>query len=102
MYNESGGYDVIELKQEDCQHGIVTLYDRIAQKLGFDIDNKRIEFNCRKICVSIDIQTELFKYYRFLDFSDFEIGAIWLNYGPKANIHEDGYIAHVFPGFIKK
>ena len=42
---------------------IPELYDAIAAELGYNISNKAIRYDCRKVCISENIQNMLWEAY---------------------------------------
>ncbi len=70
------------------------LYDAIAEKLGFDILDESLRYDCRKACISGNIQKMLYEAYEtenpqaFLadrEQAAFEVARLFLLYGPKAD-----------------
>lgn len=73
---------------------IPELYDAIATELGYNISNKGIRYDCRKVCISENIQKMLYETYEaqnpqaFLadrEQAAFEVARLLLLYGPKAD-----------------
>lgn len=70
------------------------LYDAIAEKLGFDILDESLRYDCRKACISGNIQKMLYEAYEtenlqaFLEDrqqATFEVTRLLLLYGPKVD-----------------
>ena len=70
------------------------LYDAIAEKLGFDILDESLRYDCRKVCISENIQKMLYETYEaqnpqaFLadrEQAAFEVARLLLLYGPKVD-----------------
>ncbi len=73
---------------------IMGLYDAIAAALGYDISDESIRYDCRKVCISENIQKMLYETYEtenpqaFIENSEqaaFEVARLLLLYGPKAD-----------------
>lgn len=73
---------------------IMGLYDAIAAALGYDISDESIRYDCRKVCISENIQKMLYETYEaqnpqaFIENSElaaFEAARRFLLYGPKAD-----------------
>lgn len=89
----------LELKREECYCGIPEFYNMIARKLGYDPD--KVQFDCRKICVTKTVQNQIFSFYKNENNASREaINQTWLAYGPKANLPHNTYVVNVQNGFI--
>lgn len=76
----------IQLKKEDCYCDLDTFYGNVALKAGIHTEESTI-FDCRKICVSQAVASEISDYYKQeRQLSDYQVASIILCYGPKANI----------------
>lgn len=93
----------VSLKKEDCYCDLATFYENVARKISARITDKS-KFDCRKICVTKDVQEVLWSYYREeKNQTDEQIASILLIGGPKANLEEYGileYRAEVENGFV--
>ncbi len=71
------------------------------KKMGVTVTGST-QFDCRRICVTKSVQDELWAfYYEEECLSNFQISALFLNAGPKANISGGGeYIVEVEDGFV--
>ena len=89
----------VAFTEEECYCGITEFYKIIAEKLGYDTE--KVQYDCTKICVSVPIQNDIFKFYTAeTEMSEEGISVAWVLYGPKANLSEDTYVAEVQKGFI--
>ena len=95
--------DVAAVVKEDCYCDLATFYENVARKISARITDKS-KFDCRKICVTKDVQEVLWSYYREeKNQTDEQIASILLIGGPKANLEEYGileYRAEVENGFV--
>lgn len=74
----------VSLKKEDCYCDLATFYENVARKISARITDKS-KFDCRKICVTKDVQEVLWSYYREeKNQTDEQIASILLIGGPKA------------------
>ena len=93
----------VQLRKEDCYCDLTEFYENVARKILVGITDKTC-FDCRKICVTKSVQEVLWSYYRDeKGKTDEQIAAMWLGYGPKANLGERGipeYRAKIEDGFI--
>ena len=93
----------VSLKKEDCYCDLATFYENVARKISARITDKS-KFDCRKICITKDVQEVLWSYYREeKNQTDEQIASILLIGGPKANLEEYGileYRAEVENGFV--
>lgn len=73
---------------------IPELYDAIAAALGYDIADENIRYECRKVCISENIQNMLWEAYKmkkpqafFIDKerASLEVNRRLLLYGPKVD-----------------
>ena len=70
---------MVKLKLKGQIAGVVDLYNKIADQLGYDC--RKCEYDCREIEVSKDIEEKIRKKYEDPE----EFGMVWLIYGPKMN-----------------
>lgn len=91
----------IELTREDCYCGLPKFYETVAKKMGVVITDST-SFDCRKICVTKNVQDELWAYYYEEEgYANLQISALFLNVGPKANLEDpDLYLAETEDGFV--
>lgn len=91
------------LEKEDCYCDLDKFYSNVAEKMRADISSETM-FDCRKICVTKQVQDELWKYQREeKDLENQSIAALFLCMGPKANLDEQRdcpYVAEVQDGFL--
>lgn len=73
------------LSKEECECGLEGFYENAARKLGIKI-TENTRYDCRKICVTKPVQDYIWKHYVERGYSDAEIAAFMLQYGPKANL----------------
>lgn len=89
----------IYLTKKECYCGIVDFYQIIAAKMGYNSDE--ITFDCRKISVTNAVMDQIFAYYtEECQMSEGDIAQGRVDFGPKADILEDGYMAVIHKGFI--
>lgn len=88
---------------------IPELYDAIATELGYNISNKGIRYDCRKVCISENIQKMLYETYEtenpqaFLENSElaaFEVTRRLLLYGPKVDAALPDNTVRTEDGFV--
>lgn len=73
---------------------LATFYENVARKISARITDKT-KFDCRKICVTKDVQEVLWSYYREeKNQTDEQIASILLIGGPKANLEEHGILEY--------
>lgn len=93
----------IVLEKEDCYCDLDTFYSNVAEKMSADISPETM-FDCRKICVTKQVQDELWKYQKEeKGLKDQAVASFFLCLGPKANLtdqKECPYIAEVQDGFL--
>lgn len=93
----------VQLSKEDCYCDLTDFYENVARKIPVGITDRTL-FDCRKICVTKLVQDTLWSYYREEQhISNMDITAIFLIYGPKANLKKAKdmpYRAEVEDGFI--
>ncbi len=89
------------LKENQCYCGLVDFYNNICIAAGQDSSNIDLRFDCTKIHVTSSIQEQIFKYYKTTCHSTDEgFAALWVLYGPKADLEEDGYFVQIDEGFF--
>lgn len=91
------------VEEKDCYCSLNNFYEKVAKKMGIAITDDII-FDCRKICVTKAVQDELWAYYYNEEcLSNFQISALFLHAGPKANIQiPNQYIIEAENGFAMK
>ncbi len=91
----------INFSIDDCYCGIPQFYKNVAKKMGVAVTDSTY-FNCTKICVTKSVQDELWAYYYDEEgYTDFQIIALFLSVGPKANLEcRELYSAEVEDGFV--
>lgn len=96
---------MIELTFDDCYQSLVDFYEKAAELGGIKY-TKDSCFDCRKICVTKEVQDILFLYYKEqLNLDAREIGSHFLQFGPKASLKKDADSdnprrAFIKPGFV--
>lgn len=91
------------MEEKECYCSLDNFYEKVAKKMGVAVTDTNV-FDCRKICVTKAVQDELRAYYYNEEcLSNFQILALFLNAGPKANIQiSNQYIVEVENGFVIK
>ena len=90
----------LRFSEEDCYCGIPEFYDCIAEKLGYISQTVR-RYDCTKVSVSKPIQDRIYTFYKDNEgWSEEQISAAWLIYGPKTDISSDECFVNVQQGFI--
>jgi len=91
------------LKKHESYCELEKFYEMVAEKIGVVVTDDVI-FDCRKICVTKNVQDEIWSYYREVKFAkDEEIAMLLVCSGPKANLeamNSDQYRAEVEDGFL--
>lgn len=87
------------ITEEECQNEIEKFFENAAKIAGYQIKPKT-QFDCRKICVSKPVEKIIHDVYRDLGLSDEQIGAIWIMFGPKANLEGEELIFEIDDGFV--
>lgn len=82
----------------DCKVEIRKFYENAARISGYSVTDKTT-FDCRKICVSKPVEKLIHDEYRKANLTDEQIGAIWVMFGPKANLDSDEPIFEIENGF---
>lgn len=90
----------IKMLRAEAHTGIVSFYDAIARRLGYNID--RVNYDCTKIDVSENIYNEIEQYYKEDNRGPEQIGMIWVCYGLKVNSELTDYEVIIEEGFIKE
>ena len=92
------------LTKKDCYCSLTSFYENVARKLEVNV-TEETRYDCRKICVTKPVQEALWSFYqKKMGQSDEWIATMMLQYGPKANLKEDGtssYRAKVEDGFAR-
>lgn len=73
------------LNQEDCHCSIFELYKRAALASDYDV-TENTRFDCEKTHCSEEVLKEVRKYYQEKGLTYFQFAALWVGYGPKADI----------------
>lgn len=64
--------------------GIPEFYGELAKLMfGKEYDH----YDCSKVCVGKSIQEDIFNYYKEQRIEEWEIGMLWVCYGPKATLN---------------
>lgn len=73
------------LNQEDCHCNILEFYKRAALASDYNL-TENTRFNCEKIHCSEEVWLEISEYYKEIGYNNVQLTAMWLMYGPKADI----------------
>lgn len=94
----------VKLGMEESFGGIVNLYDKVAEVLGYE-DTTNLNYDCTKIDVATNIMENIEAFYKERVDGDYVLafGMDWVCYGPKQNkdladdevMIEDGFIKEV-------
>ena len=85
------------------------LYDAIAEKLGFDILDESLRYDCRKICISKEMQQMLYESYEAMYPEQFQrdrrgaklsVTMLLATSGPKVNQELDADMVEIEEGFL--
>ena len=85
------------------------LYQVIAEELGYDSTDERLHYDCRKVCISKEIQRQLYKSYEALYPEQFSqnrreallnVTMLLTMSGPKAMEELDADTVEVEEGFL--
>lgn len=87
------------ITEEDCKTEIEKFFENAARIAGYGVTPKT-QFDCRKICVSKPVEKIIHDVYRDLGLQDEQIGAIWVLFGPKANLDGEELIFEIDDGFV--
>lgn len=87
------------ITEEECNAEIEKFFENAAKIAGYHIAPKT-QFDCRKICVSKPVEKIIHNMYRTLGLPDEQIGAIWIMFGPKANLDGEELIFEIEDGFV--
>lgn len=82
----------------DCKVEIRKFYENAARISGYSVTDKTT-FDCRKIRVSKPVEKLIHDEYRKVNLTDEQIGAIWVMFGPKANLESDEPMFEIEDGF---
>ena len=91
----------IILTKDDCNCDILTFYENVASKLGYN-NFKKLCYDCRKMLVTKNVFQAILDYYNSENVPKESFAMFWASYGPKAALEEDGYVVIVEDGFICK
>lgn len=95
----------MKLKVPKKNYGVTELYDAVATAMGYK-DVSKLNYDCREICVALNIQENFFEYYKeanaHLSETDFKMSMamMLLNYGPKTDANLADYEVEVSDKFI--
>lgn len=93
----------IMLRKHESYCELEKFYEMIAKKMGVVVTDDAL-FDCRKICVTKNVQDEIWSYYKEVKFAkDEEIAMLLVCSGPKANLeamNSEQYRAEVEDGFL--
>lgn len=90
-----------ELTASQCDCGLVDFYKNVCIVAGQDPCNIDLRFDCRNIHVTASVQEKIFNYYKLAcNSTDEGFSALWILYGPKADLEEDGYFVQIDEGFF--
>lgn len=91
---------IISLGMEQSYCGIVELYNRVAQVLGYE-DTDNLHYDCKSIDVAPNVADNIFAYMEKEEGRDkFAQGMLWVCYGPKANDKLNDDEVMVYDDFI--
>lgn len=93
------GKKMYAMSKEECECGLTEFYDNVARRMGFD-NTVDLQYDCRKICITKSIDKCIWQHCFKEGMSGFEISAMLLSFGPKANLERLGYYVEVEDGFI--
>lgn len=89
------------IRRCECICDLQKFYENAARAAGLEVSDK-IQFDCRKICVTKAIQNALWTYYTAHNCTDEEISMLFLALGPKANLDGEGYNFIIEDGFVSE
>lgn len=92
----------VHLTKEKCYCDLFSFYENVAKELDIFVSDD-ISFDCTAICVSKPVQEAIFKFYRdnyLHSATDVAMGTLWLQFGPKANLAGEDYLAEIGDNFI--
>lgn len=89
------------LSQSDCQCRLGDFYENAAKKLGKVVTEKTL-YDCRRICITKPVQACLWAYLSEQGYTDGQIAALMLQYGPKANLDGDEFEFTAEDGFVSE
>ena len=101
---KSVGNISLKINYDPTAH-LVDIYYAVARAAGYSEDDIETELNydCRKIDVAKDIQSQFFAACEAEGLKDFEIGTAWCLAGPKTNEElSDGYVKLSYGFFTKR
>ena len=93
------GVRVILKKEHFTGVGIVKFYDNVAKVLGYENVDK-LTYDCKLINVAKNIEDSIFDYMASEGNANFEIGMVWVVYGPKVDETLQDGVVDIEPGFI--
>lgn len=86
------------LKKGDCYKSLIDFYDCLADLNGVNTEN--VQYDVRKICCTRGVEDAIFQFYKEQGHNMGQVGTLWLFYGPKANLEEDGCVVELEEGFF--
>lgn len=87
------------IEKEDCSVTLQDFFCNVATIAGCSVSLKT-KFDCRKINVSESVKNVIYDEYIQLGLSSEQIDAIWVMFGPKANIDSKKLVVEIEDGFI--
>lgn len=95
----------VKMESDECFCGITAFYEFLAKQLGFgeNVYAENTLFDCKAVEVSKSVFENIRSYYEaeYLDkfkkedgFAE-SFGILWIWYGPKATLPDEGYVAVV-------
>ncbi len=90
------------LSEQDCFCSLPDFYRNVISKMGLTETDDTM-YDCRKICITKEAQEKLMSYYTEVEeYTKFDISALILCYGPKANLEDENKFAcAVEEGFVE-
>ena len=85
------------------------LYQVIAEEMGYDSTDKRLRYDCRKICISKEMQQMLYESYEAMYPEQFQrdrrgaklsVTMLLATSGPKVNQELDADMVEIEEGFL--
>lgn len=83
----------IVLAKEDCYQSISDFYDYIAKLEGKY--SEELQYDVRKICCTKSAADEMLRFYKDQGQNREQIGALWLCFGPKANLEGNEFAVEI-------
>ncbi len=88
---------------------LVRLYQVVAEEMGYDSTDKRLRYDCRKICISKEMQQMLYESYEAMYPEQFRrdrrgatmsVTMLLVTSGPKVNQELDADMVEIEEGFL--